>query len=92
MCFGLLGCVLKNAYVLYLKICDDYGIPKVIRVTHLEFRKGVALAWINTEVNAEEWKAKEAASRTNDTISVKIRKRFGNNKAISMMTMNSSFS
>ena len=91
MCFGLLGCVLKNAYVLYLKICDDYGIPKVIRVTHLEFRKGVALAWINTEVNAEEWKAKEAASITNDTFRVRRGKRVGDNKVVSPMTMYSSF-
>ena len=48
--FWVFGLFLKNAYVLYLKTCDDYGIPKVRHMTHLEFRKGIELAWINPEV------------------------------------------
>ena len=46
----ILKVFLKNVYVLYLKTCDDYGIPKVRHMTHLEFRKGIELAWVNPEV------------------------------------------
>ena len=49
--------LLTNMYVMYLKTCDEYEIPKVRRMTYLEFRKVIALAWINPEVHAEEWKA-----------------------------------
>ena len=51
--FCILGVFLTNVYVLYLNTCEDYGIPKVIRMAHLEFRKGVLLAWINCGFHAE---------------------------------------
>ena len=51
--FLILGVFLKNAYVLYLKTCDDYGTPKLKCMTHIEFRKVISLVWINPEVHAE---------------------------------------
>ena len=82
---------LTNAYVIYFKTCDEFGIPKLRRMTHLEFQKVILLAWKNTEVHADEWKAKEAASRTNNTFSVIKINRVGDNEAVSLMTMDSSF-
>ena len=87
--FWILGVFLTNAYVLYIKICDEYGIPKERRHTHLEFRKEIALAWINPELHAEEWKARHCGTATSsetDTFSVRRRKRAD----ISPMTMDSS--
>ena len=56
--FWVLGVFLTNEYFLYLKTCDEYGTPKVRRMTHLEFLKGIALAWINNEVHAGGFKAR----------------------------------
>ena len=89
--FWVILVFITNMYVLYLKTCDGYGIPKVRRMTHPEFRKVIASVWINPEVHVEEWKAKEAASITNDTFRVRRGKRVGDNKVVSPMTMYSSF-
>jgi len=56
--FWMLGVFLTNAYVVYGRICDEHGVPKQHRLTHLEFRKEIALAWINPELQAQEWAAK----------------------------------
>ena len=57
---------ITNAYVLYLKTCGEYRIPKVTHMTRLEFLNGIVLAWINPEVHVEEWKAKDGAYRKNN--------------------------
>lgn len=39
MMFWGWGVLLTNAYITYCKVCDDEGIPKKDRLTHLQFRK-----------------------------------------------------
>ena len=51
--FWIIGFFPTNAYVLYCKTCDEHEIPKQGFLTHIEFRKSVSLAWINTELHAE---------------------------------------
>ena len=46
--------MLTNIYVMYVTVCDEYDIPKTDRKSHMEFRKDIALAWINPkEYNTE---------------------------------------
>ena len=60
--FWAIGVMLTNAYVMYVTVCDEYDIPKRDRKTHLEFRKDIALAWINPkEYMADQ---KQAAAKT----------------------------
>ena len=44
--FWALGSMLTNAYVLYLSVNIAYGIPKKDRLSHHNFQKAIALAWI----------------------------------------------
>jgi hypothetical protein len=39
------GVLLVNAYVFYVKVMEENGIPKKDRLTHLEFRQQIAIAW-----------------------------------------------
>ena len=49
-------------YLIYVTVCEEYDIPKRDRKTHLEFRKDIALAWINPkEYMADQ---KQAAAKT----------------------------
>ena len=41
--------LVTNAYICYCKVCDEHDIPKKNRRSHLEFRKDLALAWIDME-------------------------------------------
>jgi len=43
------GVLVTNAYVCYSKVCDENNIPKKKRRSHLEFRKDLAIAWIDPE-------------------------------------------
>ena len=52
--FWAIGVMLTNAYMMYVTVCDEYDILKKDRKSHMEFRKDIALAWINPkEYNAE---------------------------------------
>ena len=41
------GQLITNAYVCYCQVCERGGVPEKDRLTHLEFRKCIALDWIN---------------------------------------------
>ena len=41
--------LVTNAYICYCKVCDEHNIPKKHRRSHLEFRKDLAMAWINED-------------------------------------------
>ena len=41
--------LVTNVYVCYCKVCDENGIPKKNCWSHLEFRKDLAIAWIDME-------------------------------------------
>jgi hypothetical protein len=43
------GVLLVNAYVFYLKVMDENGVAKKDRLTHLEFRREIALAWCSKD-------------------------------------------
>ena len=49
MFFWGFGVLLTNAYVMYCKKCDEKKIPKKDRRTHFEFRRDLAMTWINEE-------------------------------------------
>ena len=46
--------LLTNTYVYYTRLCDDRNIEKKHRSTHLEFRKEIAMAWINYPLYMED--------------------------------------
>ena len=48
MLFWALGTKLVNAFVLYIKVNEAYGIPKEKLMSHYKFQKSVALSWIGT--------------------------------------------
>ena len=43
---GTLGVLLVNAYVAYQLVMEDAGVPKSHWLTHYDFRRAIALAWI----------------------------------------------
>ena len=48
--FWSLGVMLTNAYIMYVKVNTlEYGVKKKDLMTHHEFRKAIALYWINPE-------------------------------------------
>jgi hypothetical protein len=53
------GVLLVNAYVFYKKVMEESGVPKKNRLTQYEFRREIALAWIQIdECSVEERKRK----------------------------------
>ena len=48
--FWAIGVILVNAYILYIRLCEEEGIPKRYIMSHHDFRKKVAMAWINSDV------------------------------------------
>ncbi len=47
--FWALGVMLTNAYVSYLKVNEEEGVPKKQLLSHHDFQKAVALYWINPQ-------------------------------------------
>ena len=47
--FWSLGTMMSNAYIIYLKVNDEYGIPKSKLLSHHDFQKQIALQWIGLQ-------------------------------------------
>ena len=43
------GVLLVNAYVYYKKVMEEAGVPKKEWLSHYEFRKAIALAWVQSD-------------------------------------------
>jgi hypothetical protein len=43
------GVLLVNAYVYYKKVMEESGVPKREWLTHYEFRRAIALAWVKSD-------------------------------------------
>jgi Transposase IS4 len=43
------GVLLVNAYIFYQKSMDEWGVPKRERLSHYEFRRRIALAWVSKD-------------------------------------------
>ena len=81
--FWDIGVLLTNAYVTYCTICEDNGVPPSGRISHLEFRKHIAMYWINPAEYEREHMS------TNTPLSGRKRGRYADD--MSPLTMNSSF-
>ena len=49
MVFWAIGTLLTNAYVVYKKVLTGEGVDPKFLLSHYDFRKDVALYWINPE-------------------------------------------
>ena len=47
---GGLGVILVNSYIVYLQVCRQEGVEKRNILSHHDFRKKVAMAWINPDL------------------------------------------
>ena len=56
MMFWAIGTLLTNSYVVYLKINSLHGIRKKELLSHYEYRKDIAMYWINPELYTEKMK------------------------------------
>ena len=56
MLFWSVGVLLTNAYKVYLRVTEDEGVTKKSEglMSHYEFRKSIALYWINPELMEEK--------------------------------------
>lgn len=48
--FWGLGVILVNLYIVYVKVCEEEGVDKNNIISHYDFRKKVAMAWINPDL------------------------------------------
>ena len=58
--FWAIGVILVNAYVVYVSFMRREGVPEKSILSHHDFRKAIALAWINPEMH---YKQEEGATR-----------------------------
>jgi hypothetical protein len=54
------GVLLVNAYIFYQKVMEESGVPKKEWLSHYEFRRQIALAWI--QVDEPSMKARKKAN------------------------------
>lgn len=47
--FWGVGVLLTNSYVMYHRVCDEAGVDKKDRLSHVDFRKNVAMYWLNPD-------------------------------------------
>jgi hypothetical protein len=52
--FWGIGVLLTNSYIVYNKVCDEEGLSRSDRLSHLEFRRSIASAWIQEKEFMEE--------------------------------------
>ena len=53
--FWIIGVMLTNAYVIYKKLNEEYGVPKKQWMSQHDFRKAIAITWINPQFYQENY-------------------------------------
>lgn len=53
--------MLTNAYIVYIKVNEEYGIEKKFLLLHHDFHEAIATVWINPEYYEKEWKSKHGS-------------------------------
>ena len=82
--FWSIGVMLTNAYIMYMKVnMEEYGVAKKDLMTHHDFRKAIALYWINPAEYDQELKAKK---------SYDVKRKSSSTSTVSSVTVDSSVS
>ena len=82
--FWSIGVMLTNAYIMYMKVnVEEYVIAKRDLITHHDFRKAIALYWINPAEYDQELKAEKPYD---------VKRNISSTSTVSSVTVDSSVS
>ena len=82
--FWSIGVMLTNAYIMYMKVnMEEYGVAKKDLMTHHDFRKAMALYWINPAEYDQELRAKKPYD---------VKRKSSSTSTVSSVTVDSSVS
>ena len=82
--FWSIGVMLTNAYIMYMKVnMEEYGVAKKYLMTHHDFRKTIALYWINSAEYDQELKAEKPYD---------VKRKSSSTSTVSSVTVDSSVS